>query len=643
MVALKNWEIEAVTGAAISGATVEVYVATDSHPNLTSPVATTATDLSGMWEFTSLADGNNYDIKVTAGARVKWYKGNTKHNIGHLYDDTTPDPNRNLASNGGQDSWIERGTGAITLPTADPGVPNTADGWTTYIGPGDSGTAQLDTSIVATNSKGSLKATYNRSGGQLVHYRDIPDIIWQGLKGKVIAVSAQIDNIATSSEPRVFIDDGVGITTGSVVSTTGAFATISASRTINVAATRVRIGVQTNRSDTGSKVFYIDNIMMDITSVAPVYAPDADDVILAPQIARATIVESTPATDSNTIAGLLNALAGRARDIIGAAGNDWKDAVPRTLTQVFADLALKANISGVTFTGNVSIGAAAQFLLSTSDPTAYFKDLTHWLSWVNASSKFLFSDKVEVAGDLEVSGPAKRFLLSTTDPTVYFRDLTHWLSWVNASSKFLFSGDLVEISGGLTISGVLKKLLISSTDASVYFKDITHWISWDDANARFLLSTASFLVGGNQVIHAGNIGSQAVASATTAGSATTAVAATNSSQLGGVAASGYSLLPSVGAYAGDNSASRTIVLGFQPSYVLITVPDADPGAGVTAYLCHLMSTTVGQNFQMQVFPATSQASSAVMSVSALAATGFVVGNLDGNNVTGITYRYVAFR
>jgi hypothetical protein len=613
---LKNWEIEAVTGVAISGATVQAYVASDTHPNPGSPVASTSTNLSGMWELTGLTDGVTYDIKVTAGSRVKWYKGGTKHNIGHLYDDTTPDPNRNLLANGGQDSWVERGTGLITLPTADPGTPNTADGWTTYMGSGDSGTAQLDTVGVASNSKGSIQINYTRSGGQLTHYRDLPDVVWQGLKGLTVSISAQVQNFIASSELRVIIDDGVGITTGPVVSGLNAYLTASASRVISASATRVRVGVQTNRVDTGAKRIYIDNIMMDITSVAPVYAPEPDDMTLIATQARTVIVETPPSGDNYTLAGAINAFAHRITEIIGV-GVDWKDAIPRTLTGLVADLAsnvatlnatitaglaLKVAKAGDTVTGLLNFTGAAgvnitgsQGLVNTGAAGSFFGGIGNHLFQGSGNVGINNSGGLNVAPQVVVSGAGTN-------------------TFGNAGGS-VFSG-----SGGLVVSG----------------------------SSGFAVTAGNALI--TNTLNAGllqqggvNVQNLLMAHATLADNATNAANATNASQLGGIAAALYALLPSVGSYAGDNTASRGIVLGFQPSYVLITCPDADPGAGITAYLCHLMSTTVAQNFQIQIFPGTSQASSAVMSVSALAATGFIIGNLDANNVSGITYRYIAFR
>lgn len=76
---LRGWEMYASSGSPIVGAVVKRYAASNTHPNAGAVQATTATDNSGMWEFTGLADGN-YDIKVEIPGenKVKWYKGNGK-------------------------------------------------------------------------------------------------------------------------------------------------------------------------------------------------------------------------------------------------------------------------------------------------------------------------------------------------------------------------------------------------------------------------------------------------------------------------------------------------------------------------------------------------------------------------------------
>jgi hypothetical protein len=330
MTDLQNFELEAVTGAAIPSATVQAYVASDTHPNPGSVVAATTTDASGKWTLSGLADGT-YDIKVTTGGRIKWYKGNTKHNILHLYDDTTPDPNRNLCPNGGLDGWYKAGIGSISLPTADPGVENFADGWTAYLGSGDSGTVQAEATTHATNSKYSAKFTYSRSGGQCIAYHDLPDGVWQSCKGRTIAASAWIDQIATSSVISVFIDDGVGSTIGTASNTTDTGVIVWATRAISASATRVRVGITTNRANTGSQVFYLDNFMVDFTSVQPVYAPELFD---ATALAAYTLVDdgTAPTADGGTIGSKISELANRIKVLTSVV--TWRTA----LTETFATL-----------------------------------------------------------------------------------------------------------------------------------------------------------------------------------------------------------------------------------------------------------------------------------------------------------------
>lgn len=379
MVSLRNWEMLAKSSLPINNAQVDAVIASDTHPNPGASVATVFTNSSGLWEINGLADGSLYDVRVSFGGDTRWYKANTRHQIGHLYDDTTPDPNRNLLPNGSMDGWKRIGAGAVSIPIGDPGVENVADGWVGYVGSGDSATSQREGTVIATNSLNSLKCTYNRSGGQAVHYRDLPAPIWQQLKGKQIAVSAQVHQVTGTSKLGVFIDDGIGTMSGTITDTVGSFATISATRMISASATRVRIGVTTTRVDTGSKVFYIDNVMADLGSAAPTFAPE---LIESSDLITYVLVDDTisPAADADTLARVLSQLANRVKGITGLAS--WRTALVDSL----ATLRTAVNTAQNTANTGVTNAATAQGTANTGVTNAATAQATANAGVANAAT-----------------------------------------------------------------------------------------------------------------------------------------------------------------------------------------------------------------------------------------------------------------
>jgi len=603
---LKNFEMEAGTGAPVSGATVQAYVASDTHPNPGTVVASTATNTSGMWELTGLADGVNYDIKVTSGSRVKWYKGNTKHNAGHIYDDTTPDPNRNLLTNGGFESWIEFGTGVIALPVTDPGVPNTADYWITYLGTGDSGSAQYESTTVATDSAGSIRIAYTRSGGQATHYRRLPSGVWQGLKGKVFSASFQVYQLTASSELRAFVDDGVTTTYGTVTSVFGSWVTITVTATISLSATRVWVGVRTNRADAGARTFYIDDGMGDIGSLPPVYAPEANDMSLVPGLARTVVVEQAPSGDAYTLSGAINALAHRIMSIIGAAGADWKDAIPRSLTQLIVDIGTKVAKAGDTMTGTLTVSGAGVGLVVTgsaglSNSGAAGTTLGGSTTTIQSTTGVFVTDPAGVvisgAGGLRVSSSGGCLI-------------DHSL---NAASGHLVAAD----TGQVTFTGTGG---ISSSNTGLFHHSGAGGMRVSGSAGLFVDNgtTVNGVLNGGTVREAGvdllRVTEQAA----------------DSALLGGIAPSGYSLQPVSGSYTGDDAAIHDISTGFTPNCVLITSKNL-------AGMVMIMDGIGGSNIY------TSTAGRVVLTASGIIAGGFRVNNgTDVINTSGQTYSYIAF-
>lgn len=379
---------------AVVGATVTPYVASDIHPNPNSPAAPgVTTDTNGKWVLASLADATVYDVKVEFGTSVKWYKGNTEIAIGHVYDDTSPDPNRNLIPNGGFDltHFLDQ-NGAQALPTTDPGnVTNAADGWAAWAGSGDSGTIQKHLTQRPINSKASLSVGYIRSGGQAWVARFVPDGIWQQLRGKTVTLSIQVYQEAASSGLRTFCDDGTGIFGGGATGVIGAWTTISQTFTVSPVATWLRVGVTTLRATTGLVTFYIDNAVLDLGSVAPVFAPEVADAVVE---ARYTTLDDTltPALavsgNVNSLGALLSNLAARIKQISGEAS--WRAPSGTSLVALFntkvtktgdtmsGNLAFSTPFSGVTLAGGTQVrddvGGGQFQILANANRLVVFKE-----------------------------------------------------------------------------------------------------------------------------------------------------------------------------------------------------------------------------------------------------------------------------
>jgi len=282
--------------------------------------------------------------------------------------------------------------------------------------------------------------------------------------------------------------------------------------------------VVTTRSDAGAKTFYIDNGIADLTSIAPVFAAEANDALLVPVLSRVTIVEAAPSGDSNTIAGMFNNLAHRIMGIIGAAGVDWKDAIPRTLTQLVADIASTA----ATAAANLAAGLALKVAKA--------------------------GDSMQGALNISADGGANQVF-----PAL-----------VLASTNNSNSGASINLnapSGGMRLFHQYNSRVIGVEDLNA---TIAFEIRYGETIAR---------VYGKVIIDSSNIGSQSVASAGTAGSASTATLANDSSNLAGVAPTGWARR-NAGSYVGNNT-GQSINVGFQARFVIIV---ANTSAG-GVYFC----------------------------------------------------------
>lgn len=367
---LRNFEYTAGSAAPIAGATVVVYDAiltgvhgaaksfTD-HNGVAGSSTTTNTD--GMWEANGLAAGY-YDVKITYNSQIKWYKGMTRHSLGHMYDDQTPDANRNLIPNGGFENvkfYVANGTG--TIPTGYTGTPNACDGWDVYGGSGDAGTHTYTNGVTAPNSQNAQYCSYNRSAGQCNVTRLLPTYMAYQLRGMTVRVSFQVYQETASSGLFAFITDGIGTGTSVATSVVGSWVTVTAQLTVSLLATSIRLGVATSRSDTGVKVFYVDNAELDIGSLTPTYVPEVSEFVF--ETIWLTLDDSVaPALaatgNTNQVTVLLNNIINRLKAISG--GSDWRAAPAATLASLLTAVNLCVLKAGDSMSGNLTFTGGGQ-------------------------------------------------------------------------------------------------------------------------------------------------------------------------------------------------------------------------------------------------------------------------------------------
>lgn len=269
---LQSWETYA-DGTAVNGATVQAYLA--SGTNLVPPgavVASTTTNAQGYWSLTGLAEAA-HDVKITLSSQVRWYKGLTQFSVKSIIGDNfTPLP-ANMLRNSGFEFW--RSFTTITNSGTDYNI--FAECWEVEGTAGDTIVLSRESGTIASNSsKYSAKIIYTKVGAG-------PATIYQGsislapgfaqeLRGKTIYASIQCrQGVGNNVTP--YLGDGVGTTTGSTSATTGSFVTLSVSRVLNSAATKLVFGVQVASSDT----IYLDNAVACISAVLPTYVPHVSD------------------------------------------------------------------------------------------------------------------------------------------------------------------------------------------------------------------------------------------------------------------------------------------------------------------------------------------------------------------------------
>jgi hypothetical protein len=257
---LRNWEHNSTSGLPISGAAVEVRLASLVSPNTGAIIASTTTDANGMWEFLTLPD-QAVDVKVVFGGNTWWHKGMTKHSVDAIFY-VTPTPRTDqFLKNAG----FEKGpAGPWTVTNVETAV---FGSWLAQNGTGSSASLSRELTIHALDSDVAAKIVQTRVSGALELYERMP--IPSVYRGKTATVSFQIrQGIANST--RAFIRDSAGTTYSATSATTGGFVTLTVTRTIDAGATSVLFGISVDVSDT----VYVDNAIANLGAVAATYQPE---------------------------------------------------------------------------------------------------------------------------------------------------------------------------------------------------------------------------------------------------------------------------------------------------------------------------------------------------------------------------------
>lgn len=376
---LRNFEKTFPGGDPIAGATITIYTAiltgahgapltfTD-HNGVSSNSTTTNAD--GMWAATDLPDGAYYDIKIEYNTKIRWLMGRSMHQVEHLYDDKTPAANRNLLKNGGQDDWARwLRNGSVTISGISTADVEIADYWVAAVtGGGDSATG---TRAVAAGiaSQYVSELVYTRVAGNLKYRYIFPVAHAKGLQGKAIGAVLAIYQTA-NARVKPYITDSAGTTFGTVLTTVGAWAVISVNRTVDPASTSLEIGWITDTPVAGGYTIRTCMALADYGAQVPVFTvypysgktPGESD-----RFVGTLTIDDTQVLTGNLgyLSEIANSYARRIKEIIGAAGGNWRSVIPSSLTALLA-LVTTAQTTANTGVTNAATAQAAANAAQTS-------------------------------------------------------------------------------------------------------------------------------------------------------------------------------------------------------------------------------------------------------------------------------------
>lgn len=169
----------------------------------------------------------------------------------------------NILVNGEFEVW-QRGAGPFTTHNA-----YTSDCW--YMEVGSSSTITQETSVV--DSAGSALKLVGVAPGNTV-VQKIEN--FATYRGKTLSLSMRIRQ-SVAAGLRISLSDGISSGTGLTAATTGSYITHTLTYTVNAAATRLYVIVETQASGT----FYLDNAMLVFGPAATQCVPEDPQVRLA--------------------------------------------------------------------------------------------------------------------------------------------------------------------------------------------------------------------------------------------------------------------------------------------------------------------------------------------------------------------------
>jgi uncharacterized Zn-binding protein involved in type VI secretion len=410
---LRNWEHNATSGTPIAGATVEARAASLVSPNTGPVIASTTTDANGMWEFVGLPD-SEADIKVIYTGNVWWHKGLTKHNVSAIFYSTPLISSDQFFKTAGFE--VTSG-GPWTVTAADQG--SILGSWRGINGAGSSAAITRETTTVATKSVVSAKIVQTKVAGSLLLYQNLA--IPASARGQELVVSFQVHQ-SLAAAVRAYITDSAGTTYSATSATTGSFVTLTATRTIDAAATAVSAGISVDLSAT----VYADNGVWSLGSVAPTYGPEylTAENITSELIAASAVTTAKIADLSVTTAKLadLNVTSGKL-----AAGT------------VVSHLGYTpANRAGDTFQGGVMLTRAVDGLAGQG--ILYFGNSGAVFIYYDATQMSFQGMPVVFTGDVTQYAAA-----SPTTGRIILSNASHVIAW--DGTKFTMDGNTVWHSG----------------------------------------------------------------------------------------------------------------------------------------------------------------------------------------------------
>lgn len=247
-----------------------------------------------------------------------------------------------LIQNGGQEVW---GTStSVTVTSAATDTP-TLPGWVSRREhASDTLVVTQETSIIDGTGKSSTRLVKTNANGLASHRVNLPVATVNEWRGRTVTIKARVRQ-GVASNTRVSINDG-SLTSGSTVVTTGAFATLTVTRTVSTSATAIWLGVEIGVSSNAADTVYVDNITVAWGSVPANYVPPAQ-----PPVVPACRVYNAGANTLTTAVALALTFASEVYDNDGihstSVNTERLTCQTDGIYRAFASIQFAANATGV--------------------------------------------------------------------------------------------------------------------------------------------------------------------------------------------------------------------------------------------------------------------------------------------------------